>query len=128
MLLRILVRDVGQAVAVPLPGEYFAGSRFEFALWPFEHGHVVGLASRPVDARHHADGKHAADAARVVVIISVEIAGQPRFEPWLLVPNEPVEIIAHGMKGALVARVLVRGVPNVRDADALEPRALQIAL
>jgi hypothetical protein len=48
----LAARDVGQAVRKIVARKHGACGRFQLALRPFEHQHVVGFASRLKDARH----------------------------------------------------------------------------
>ena len=53
--------NVGQVVGIPFAAEDGAGGRFLRPLRPFQHQHVVALAARPEDPRHHRRQEHRAD-------------------------------------------------------------------
>ena len=105
-----------------------AGDGFQNALQPFQHGHVIRLASRLEDTGHHADREHRADAANVFAVLCTHIVGQPRLQPRLAVPAQPVEIIADRVKATFAGALLDGLVDRVLadPAQALRRRSAAV--
>src|SRR5262249_21399018 len=116
--------DIGQMIAEPRAAENPASFRFEDALWPFKHNHIIGLAAGVVDSRDHADEKHLANCGAIVAALGAEIVRKPRVDSRLAVPFQSVEIVAHGVK-RMLARVLGDRLVRRILAEAPEAEPLQ---
>jgi len=86
----------------------------------FENRHVVRLAARFEDPRHHADEEHLPDAIDVGCCLRTEINREQSRQAGYAVPRQPVEIIAHRMESAFVGADINRLMHDVL-ADALQP-------
>jgi hypothetical protein len=124
----VLGADVTEPVREPWVGQGVEGRRLLPTLGAFEHQHVVNLGTRLVNAGDSRDQEPGADRPRIVGVVGVEVSVKPCVEPTHSVPNERLEIPAHGVEWVGSRRRLdrPRNVPVAgADVFTLEPHPNQ---
>src|SRR5437773_1010820 len=118
------VPDIRKTVAEPHATEYCAGSGLHRTLCALQYNHIVGFATGLTDSRDHRDKKHSANATVILGIFSAKVLTEPKLKPWLSVPAQGRQVIAHRMKGSFMCTKVDGAVYSIL-ADLLETRGLQ---
>ena len=127
----VFVAQVQVRVAEIVAGQHPAERALAVALRAFEHQHVVELAARPQNTRHHAHDEPLAHAGQVLAPrlahglgVQAQRLEQPHRKALHAVPLQGLQAVAHGVESVVHAHRLER-LANAVGARALHPVVAQ---